>query len=205
MMGSDGTPLSTAAVPEMATTGPLMTDPGGMTGSRPLSRLASKIHGLHVELREENLLEAVLGLLNPLSIATFLAFFGVSGTALSMSFHLPDVISLPISCVVGWIAVQVVVHTIAFLFEHMGVSTEAKVQDLIGHMAEVSVPISPDRVGEVTYVIGSKRYTSPAKSTNPQTPLNKRTMVQICDIQNNIMFVEPWKDSFMDPAYDVPK
>ncbi|HEY9756921.1 MAG TPA: hypothetical protein V6C97_17275 [Oculatellaceae cyanobacterium] len=184
----------------MATTGPIVTEPAGI-----ITRALSKVHGLHVELKEESLLEALLGLLNPLSIATFLTFFGMVGVIVSIGFKLPEIISLPIAVVAGWLAVQVVVHTIAWLFETMGSSSEARMEDLVGRMAEVTVPISAGKVGEITYIIKSKRYASPAKAIDPTQPLTKRTKVMISELQDHLMLVEPWTDSFIDPNFDSPQ
>ena len=102
-------------------------------------------------------------------------------------------------------AVQTVVHSIAFLFEHMGSSSEARVEDLVGRMAEVTVPIGTGKIGEITYIIKSKRYSSPARSLDPELPLTKRAKVIISELQDHLMIVEPWTDTFIDPDFDSPK
>lgn len=181
----------------MATTGPIVSEPAGI-----ITRALSKVHGLHVELKEESLLESLLGLLNPLSIATFLTFFGLTGVIVSIGFKLPEIVSLPLAGVAGWLAVQLVVHTIAWLFETMGSSSEARMEDLVGRMAEVTVPIGTGKVGEITYIIKSKRYASPAKAVDSTQPLIKRTKVMISEVQDHLMLVEPWTDSFIDPSFD---
>ncbi|HEY9681165.1 MAG TPA: hypothetical protein V6C86_06270 [Oculatellaceae cyanobacterium] len=181
----------------MATTGPIVSEPAGI-----ITRALSKVHGLHVELKEESLLESLLGLLNPLSIATFLTFFGLTGVIVSIGFKLPEIVSLPLAGVAGWLAVQLVVHTIAWLFETMGSSSEARMEDLVGRMAEVTVPIGTGKVGEITYIIKSKRYASPAKAVDSTQPLTKRTKVMISEVQDHLMLVEPWTDSFIDPSFD---
>jgi membrane protein implicated in regulation of membrane protease activity len=170
-----------------------------------MTRALSKIHGLHVELKEESLIEAILGIFNPLSIATFLTFFGLAGAIASISLHLPEIFSIPIAIFAGWVAVQVVVHSIAWLFENLGSSTEAKVADFVGRMAEVTIPIDVGKVGEVIYIINAKRYASAAKSIDPTVSFSKRSKVMIAEVRDHLIMVEPWTDSFIDPDFDSPK
>jgi hypothetical protein len=184
----------------LASTGPLTSEPSGI-----VSRALSKVHGLHVELKEESFIEQILGFFNPLTMATFMTFFGLSGAAASISLHLPEIFSIPIAIFIGWIAVQIMVHTIAWIFENMGSSTEAKVADFVGRMAEVSVPIDIGKVGEVIYIINTKRYASAAKSVDPTVSFTKRSKVMIAEVRDHLIMVEPWSDSFIDPDFDSPK
>jgi membrane protein implicated in regulation of membrane protease activity len=184
----------------LATTGPIMTEPSGI-----ITRALSNMHGLHVELKEESILESFLGLLNPLSIATFLTFFGLVGAIISIGFKLPAIVSLPVAAIAGWLAVHLVVGVIAWLFETMGSSSEARTEDLVGRMAEVTIPIAAGKIGEITYIIKSKRYASPARAVDPTLPLSKRTKVMISELQDHLLLVEPWTDSFIDPAFDSPQ
>ncbi len=166
-------------------------------------KLQASTGPLHIGIKEDSVVEFVLGLLNPFSIATFLAFFGVTGMLLSIALGFNALICLPIALFAGWLAVQVVVRTVAWMFFNMGVSSEARVDDLVGHMGEITVPISSGRTGQVTYIIQSKRYTSPAKSVDPNLELSKKTKVIICDIKDHVMYVDLWNDSFTDPMFDV--
>jgi membrane protein implicated in regulation of membrane protease activity len=170
-----------------------------------ISRSFGKIHKLHVETKEENIVQLILGLLNPLSIATFMTFFGLAGAILSLKLNTPAIISLPLAIFVGWVAVQVVVRLIAWLAQNMRSSSEAKIEDLVGRMAEVTVPISQGKTGEITYVINSKRYSSPAKSLKEGGALTKRTKVMICELNGPLLMVEPWTDTFIDPEFDSPQ
>ncbi len=192
--------IAASAEVAMASTGPITTEPSGI-----ITRALGKVHGLHVELKEENLLEAILGLFNPLSMATFMTFFGLAGVIVSVGLKLPEIVSVPVACLAGYVAVQMVVHVIAFLFENMGSSSEARVEDLIGRMAEVTVPIAAGKIGEITYIIKSKRYASPAKALDVTLELSKRAKVIISELQDHLMIVEPWTDSFIDPDFDAPK
>jgi len=87
-------------------------------------------------------------------------------------------------------------------FSRMYSSSAATENDLIGHMAEVTVPITIGRTGEVTYIVSSKRYTSPARAKNPELEIPKGTKVIIYDHLEKYVLVELWTDSFMDPAFD---
>jgi membrane protein implicated in regulation of membrane protease activity len=158
---------------------------------------------MHIGLKEEGVVEFILGILNPMSLATFAAFFGLTGMVLSLAVGLPPLFSLPISVFAGWLAVQIVLRTIGWLFANMGASSEARVEDLIGQLGEIIVPISHGRTGQVTYIIQSKRYTAPAKGLDPNLDIPKKTKVQICDIRDHVMYVEQWNDTFNDPALDL--
>jgi hypothetical protein len=151
---------------------------------------------LHVGLEEHGIVEIVLSFLNPLSIATFLAFFGLTGMIAGIALHINPIVTFIAAVSCGWLAVQAVIHLIAWLFANMHVSTESRVADLVGQIAEVNIPISSGRTGEITYIVGSKRLTAPAKSLIPDLEIARKTRVIICDIQNHVMLVDVWHDDF---------
>jgi hypothetical protein len=151
---------------------------------------------LHVGLEEHGVVEIVLSFLNPLSIATFLAFFGLTGMIAGIALHINPIVTFIAAVSCGWLAVQAVIHLIAWLFANMHVSTESRVADLVGQIAEINIPISNGRTGEITYIVGSKRLTAPAKSLIPNLEIARKTRVIICDVQNHVMLVDVWHDDF---------
>jgi len=159
-------------------------------------KLQARTGHLHVGLEEHGIVEIILSFLNPLSIATFLAFFGITGMVAGIALHVNPWITFVAAVTCGWLAVQAVIHLIAWLFANMHVSTESRVADLIGQIAEVNIPISTGRTGEITYIVGSKRLTAPAKGLVPDLEIPRKTRVIICDIQNHVMFVDVWHDDF---------
>jgi hypothetical protein len=158
--------------------------------------LQARTGHLHVGLEENGVVEIILSFLNPLSIATFLAFFGLTGMVAGIALHINPLITFIAAVTCGWLAVQAVIHLIAWLFANMHVSTESRVADLIGQIAEINIPISSGRTGEITYIVGSKRLTAPAKSLVPDLEIPRKTRVIICDIQNHVMLVDVWHDDF---------
>jgi hypothetical protein len=70
-------------------------------------------------------------------------------------------------------------------------------------MAEVSVPITNGRTGEILYVAGSKRMNSSARSSDPKVQLLKGAKVIITDQTPNHLIVAPWTDTFTDPDFDT--
>jgi len=102
----------------------------------------------------------------------------------------------------GLIAVKVVTTVMNAAFARMYSSSAATEQELIGRMAEVTVPIPAGKTGEVTYICSSKRYASPAKAKSPDQEIKKGTKVFICDHQPNYVLVDLWTDTFIDPAFE---
>jgi hypothetical protein len=158
----------------------------------------------HAPTREDEKgpVEALLNALNPTIITTFLAFFGLTGLFFISSFPALGYITVAPALLGGTIAVKVVTTVMNAAFARMYSSSAATEHDLIGHMAEVSVPIPAGRTGEVTYVVSSKRYASPAKARTPEQEIKKGTKVFICDHQPNYVTVDLWTDTFIDPAFD---
>jgi membrane protein implicated in regulation of membrane protease activity len=168
-------------------------------------KLQSRTGHLHVGLKEHGVIEIILSVLNPLSIATFLAFFGITGMVAGIALHINPWITFVAAVTCGWLAVQAVIQIIGWLFTNMHVSTESRVADLIGQIAEVNIPITTGRTGEITYIVGSKRLTAPAKSLVPELEIPRKTRVIICDIQNHVMFVDVWRDDFTAQSTEVDK
>jgi hypothetical protein len=159
----------------------------------------------HAPTREEERggpVEAILSALNPTIITTFLAFFGLTGLFFISSFPLLGYATLAPAMIGGLISVKVVTTAMNTFFARMYSSSAATEHDLIGHMAEVTTPIPAGRTGEVTYVVASKRYASPAKAKSADQEIKRGTKVFICEHQPNYVLVDLWTDSFIDPAFD---
>jgi hypothetical protein len=144
----------------------------------------------------------LLGALNPTILTTFLAFFGLTGVFFISSFPILGWLTLVPAFIAGFIAVKVMTSVMNAAFARMYSSSAATENDLIGHMAEVTVPITIGRTGEVTYIVSSKRYTSPARARDPELEIPKGTKVIIYDHPEKYVLVELWTDSFIDPAFD---
>ncbi len=182
---------------------------GTNTGANELiaqsAALQASTGPFHAPTREEEKagpVEALLSALNPTIITTFLAFFGLTGLFFISSFPMLGYATLAPAFIGGFIAVKVVTNVMNAAFARMYSSSAATEHDLIGHMAEVTIPIPPGKTGEVTYVVSLKRYASPAKAKSPDQEIKRGTKVFICEHQPDYVLVDLWTDTFIDPAFD---
>jgi hypothetical protein len=132
----------------------------------------------------------VMGWISPASMAIFLAFFGITGMAI---FKL-GALSLVPAIAVGLIMRNATMMLLRWFVSQSHVSTTSRVEEAIGHAAEVCVSIQPGRTGEVTYVLGSKRYNMPAKSAVAENEYKRGAKVMIADVREGVVFVDPWQE-----------
>ncbi|CAN5732490.1 hypothetical protein BH10CYA1_BH10CYA1_50840 [soil metagenome] len=178
---------------------------GTNTGANELIQLQASTGPFHAPTREEEKggpVEALLSALNPTIITTFLAFFGLTGLFFISSFPILGYATLAPAFIGGFVAIKVVTTVMNAAFSRMYSSSAATEQELIGRMAEVTVPIPAGRTGEVTYIVSSKRYASPAKAKLPEQEIKKGTKVYICDHHPSYVLVDLWTDTFIDPAFE---
>ncbi len=139
----------------------------------------------------------ILSLLSPMSIAIFLAFFGLGGYAVGYLLPWLGFFTLIPAFLAGFIMIKVFKAAIGAMMRY-GTSSSHMLQDeIIGHVAEVLIPIAENRPGEVTYVIQSKIYNSAARS-KPGVAINKGTKVMIVETDGPTVFVEPYKELAFD-------
>ncbi len=152
----------------------------------------SKTGALPVVHRGGKIIRFVLGVLSPIGISIWLTFFGLSGF-ISM-FYVPwlGAITLIPAFFIGMFASNMFKGMIRLMVRRMAVSTNAKVHELVGHQAEVNIPITAGGVGEVTYVVGSKLYQSAAKPATPGQEFPRGSKVMIAHSEANLVLVEPW-------------
>lgn len=170
------------------------------------AQLQAKTGPFHAPTREEERggpLEAILSALNPTIITTFLAFFGLTGVFFVSSFPALGYITLAPALIGGFIAVKIVTTIMNAAFARMYSSSAATEYDVLGHMAEVTVPIPAGRTGEVTYIVASKRYASPAKAKSPELEIKRGTKVFVCENKPDHVIVDLWTDTFIDPAFET--
>jgi hypothetical protein len=157
----------------------------------------SALSRLHLPPEGENSrLELILSLVNPMVISSFLTFFGLAGFCLTLTFRTLGIISLVPATVIGIIVTKLLLMIINWMFTTLQSTSHALIGEIIGQAANVTVPITCDRIGEVTYVIHSKLYNSPARALSPEVTFEKGTRVIISQFRNGIAYVEPWIDNF---------
>ena len=133
----------------------------------------------------------LLGLLSPMTISLYLAFFGLTGLVLAYnaSWMGPFTVlpAITASLVVGGLYKNM----IRWMMKNMHTSSHSKESDIIGQLAEVNTPIKGDRIGEVTFVVQSKRINSAARPATPGLEFKKGSRVLIVGKKDHLVFVEP--------------
>jgi len=115
---------------------------------------------------------------------------GLSGR---IFFPIIGIFSLVPAFIGGIVAVNLFKVMIKSLIKYGTSSTHVRQGEIVGHTAEVLIPISETRPGEVTYIINSKLYNAAARSTKGE-PIKKGTKVIIVETDGPTVFVEPYKD-----------
>lgn len=161
-------------------------------GDDPATQLKemSKVTNLDQGRARTPILLRVMSWVSPASMAIFLAFFGITGMAI---FKL-GALSLVPAIAVGLLMRNVTMFMLRWFVRQSHVSTTSRVEECIGHAAEVCVSIQPGRTGEITYVLGSKRYNMPAKSSAAENEYKRGSKVLISDVRDGVVFVDPWQE-----------
>jgi membrane protein implicated in regulation of membrane protease activity len=132
-----------------------------------------------------------LGLLSPMSVAMFSAFFGLGGLLAAYLAPGLGIFTLVGALVTAWIGTGIIKSFVRWMFRHMHSSSSAGNDDIIGQTGEVNIAIQNNHPGEVIYVVKSKRYSSAARSMDTKLDLKKGEKVVIMDIKDHMVYVEP--------------
>lgn len=139
----------------------------------------------------------ILSVLSPMSISIFLAFFGLVGYGVGYLFPAIGYLTLLPAVLAGFAMINIFKSMIGAMMRYGTSSSHMRNDDIIGHVAEVLIPIAENRPGEVTYVMHSKIYSSAARS-KPGIAINKGTKVMIVERDGPTVFVEPYKDLLLE-------
>jgi len=140
----------------------------------------------------------ILSLLSPMTISVFLAFFGISGIFALKILPALGAYSTILAAIFGLLVTGQVMRVLGWMVRQMHVTSQPDTEDLIGQRADVTVPISPDSIGEVVYVIGLSRYNKSARAVNPEATFSQGSKVIISDVDNHVVLVEPWKEFLLE-------
>ncbi len=132
----------------------------------------------------------ILGLLSPMAISMFLTFFGVFGLLFDHLTPWLGFFTLVPAILISMGISNVFKYAVRWLMMHGNVSTEAKSEDSIGQVGEIITPIKEGRAGEVTYVVGSKRYHATAKPHKEGIEFKRGSKVVITGIKDHVVYVE---------------
>lgn len=136
----------------------------------------------------------LLGLLSPMTISLYLAAFGVTGVVLTYAAPWLGVITLAIAVVVSLVTGAIYKSMIRWMMRNMHTSSHSKESDIIGQLAQVNTPIQGDRLGEVTFVVQSKRINATAKPAQPGLEFKKGSQVLIVGKSGPVVLVEPCQE-----------
>ena len=128
--------------------------------------------------------------LSPITVASFVTAFGAFGLIALGLFNVSAQWSLAWAAG-GGLVVAVIAHFAFgyFLIAPQG-SSEVKLRDIVGAVAEVITPIPADSVGEVAFVAQGGRMTYTAKSATG-TPIARGTTVVIEKVIGGVAVVLP--------------
>ena len=128
--------------------------------------------------------------LSPITVASFVTAFGAFGLIALGLFETSARWSLAWAAG-GGLVVAVIAHFAFgyFLIAPQG-SSEVRMKDIVGAMAEVITPISAHGVGEVAFVAQGGRMTYTAKSA-AGTPIPRGTTVVIEKVVGGVAVVRP--------------
>ena len=126
--------------------------------------------------------------LKPVVVAGFLTVFGGVGMILTNKGLSPYIsMGIALACGVG-IAALMYRFIIVPLHNSQNTSAVAQ-QSLIGHVAKVTLSISKDQMGKISYIVYGNTYSAPAKPYQGES-LRVGDEVIITDIQNNVFYVK---------------
>jgi len=129
---------------------------------------------------------------SPMVIAGFITTFGATGAILQVVTKLDTSIIVLISLASGFVGGYIVWFLLSKLIRAVSGTSEARVAELIGIDAEVITPIKSSAVGEIAYIAGGSRYTSPARSID-NTAIDRNKIVKIVRIVGPTYFVREIK------------
>jgi len=126
---------------------------------------------------------------SPTLIASFVASFG----GLGIIFHeIPATrdpwLSAPLALVGAFLIATMLVWLLRKLFRATQSSSESRVVDVIGMVAEVITPIPSNGVGEIAYVDKGARYSAPAREQTG-APVSNGQAVKIVRVAGSQFYV----------------
>lgn len=136
---------------------------------------------------------STISFLTPLVIAPTLAAMGAIGLALSWALALPLLIHLPVAAIGGYAIGYALYLLLSRVVLPMQGSSEVRVADLWGTVAEVTIPIPVDGVGEIRYIAKGAYVTSPARTVGGE-PVPRGRTVMIESIESSAARVRPTND-----------
>jgi membrane protein implicated in regulation of membrane protease activity len=128
--------------------------------------------------------------LSPVTIAMFISSFGGTGIICYKLFELKSpLVHIPISAASGFVVAGIVFYIFYKVFSVTAGSSEARVAEVVGQDAEVTVPIPANGLGEIAYIVRESRYTNPARSIDGKE-IPAHAQVKIVKLVGNTYVVQ---------------
>ncbi|PWT95203.1 MAG: hypothetical protein C5B53_11775 [Candidatus Melainabacteria bacterium] len=177
------------------------------TGSYALRGMSPQAKGQLVSHSPEQALISrigfvVLGLLSPMGASIFLAFFGLVGLLVLRCLPILGPLSLVPAILASVFISSLFKLAMRWMMRHLQ-GTSVRVNDLVGQVAEVNIPIRKGATGEITYVVNSQRQSSAAKAVKADLDLERGARVMIVDVQSPVLLVEPYTSQPWDETSQV--
>jgi membrane protein implicated in regulation of membrane protease activity len=132
--------------------------------------------------------EVGLSPLSPITIATFITTFGGVGLILNNLTAINPVLGLFLSALSGLALAGMVFLAYTRLLVAAQGSSEVRIGELVGLVAEVIAPIPAGKIGEVAFVARGTRMRSPARSEDGGA-IPRGAMVEIVKEAGNVVIV----------------
>lgn len=151
--------------------------------------------GGHAEAGGDNSGVPGISFFSPTVLASFVTAFGAAGLVFSRIEITRSIwASAPLSAVAGGAIAFLTFVLFNALFSRTQSSSESHVASLAGMVATVITPIPEKSVGEIAYVQGGSRYTSPAR-TEDGAAISAGSSVRIRRVVGSQVYVEPMPES----------
>lgn len=127
--------------------------------------------------------------LSPVTLAMFIATFGGTGIILKKILGWPLYAHLPVAAVSGFAVAALVFWLFWKIFSFTQGSSEARVAEVVGQEAEVTVSIPNNGLGEIAYTVAGARYTNPARTVDGKE-LPAHVRVKVMQLVGNTYLVQ---------------
>ncbi|MDQ4074711.1 MAG: MSCRAMM family adhesin SdrC [Chloroflexota bacterium] len=128
--------------------------------------------------------------LTPLIIAPMLAGVGAVGLFVALFLNSSVLLHLPLALLGGFALGYAIFFVLAKVIAPMQGSSEVRVGELWGTVAEVITPIPENRLGEIRFVARGSYISAPARSVTGEL-IPRGQMVMIEKVENSVAFVRP--------------
>jgi membrane protein implicated in regulation of membrane protease activity len=136
---------------------------------------------------------ATLGPASGPIVSTLMTSFGGVGLICTQVFHLPTMLSVPISFLTAVGGAAIVFFALSKLLLSIQGTSHSTLASLVGTEAQVITPIPPDGVGEVAYSHGGVRESRPARSED-NVLIPQHSLVRITRVAGSTLMVSELVD-----------